>query len=42
MPAHPVVVVPHPLASKKPDQVSQMARDALEDIVESLTGGKLP
>ena len=38
MPAHPVVVIGHPLASKKPDDVAKMALDALPDIVQSLTG----
>ena len=39
MPAHPVVVIGHPLASKKRDDVSEMARGALPEIVQSLTSG---
>ena len=37
MPAHPVVVIPHPLASKKRDEVVQIAQDALEEIVSAIT-----
>ena len=39
MPAHPVVVIGHPIASKKPADVAGMALGALPDIVQSLTGG---
>lgn len=38
MPAHPVVVIGHPIASKKPDDIAEMALGALPDIVRSLTG----
>lgn len=37
MPGHPVVVIPHPLASKKHDEVVQLVDSALEEIVTALT-----
>lgn len=37
MPGHPVVVVAHPLASKKDDEVVQMVQGALEEIVNAVT-----
>ena len=37
MPAHPVVVIPHPMANKKEDDVVKIAQDALEEIVNAIT-----
>ena len=37
MPGHPTVVVAHPIASMKPDQVAELASGALHEVVEALT-----
>ena len=37
MPAHPVVVVPHPLASMIHDDVVDMARGTVEDVGNALS-----
>jgi hypothetical protein len=37
MPAFPIVVVAHPLASKKPEEVREMARRSLPEVVRALT-----
>ena len=38
MPGHPTVVVAHPIASMKPDQVALLADGALHEVAAALTG----
>ena len=37
MPGHPTVIVTHPIASMKPDQVAELASGALNEVVGALT-----
>ncbi len=36
MPGHPTVIVSHPIASMKPDQVAELARGALSEVAGAL------
>ena len=38
MPGHPTVIVTHPIASMKPDQVAELADGALHEVTAALTG----
>ena len=37
MPGHPTVIVTHPIASMKPDQVAGLASSALSEVADALT-----
>jgi len=36
MPAHPVIVIEHPIASKKREHVLQLAHHSVEEVVSAL------
>jgi hypothetical protein len=36
MPAHPVIVIEHPIASKKREHMLKLARHSVEEVVSSL------
>ncbi len=40
MPAHPVVVIDHPIASKDEAQMQELARNTVDRIARSLTGAE--